>query len=159
MAVANQIRKDPSKIGTSNYILDSLNLVLHNMYIEFNGDFYLQTSGTAMDTSLASNYANLFMDKFKTKDFANYPLKPFIWKRFVDDIFMVWTHGIDQLNKFVDYINDIHPTIKYTDEYSQSEVNFLDTTVKIQTKMPVYHLIQQTNRHSSLATLHFCTPT
>ena len=130
-AVADQLRKDPTKKGISSYILDLLKLVLHNMYFEFNGDHYLQIGGTAMGTALVPNYANIFMDKFETRALENYPLKPILWKRFIDDIFMVWTHGEEQLNKFVQYLNNIHPTIKFTHECSKEEINFLDTTVKI----------------------------
>ena len=101
------------------------------MYFEFNGDHYLQVGGTAMGTALAPNYANIFMDKFETRALENYPLKPLLWKRFIDDIFMVWTHGGEQLNKFVQYLNNIHPTIKFTYECSKEEIDFLDTTVKI----------------------------
>ena len=50
---------------------------------------------------------------------------------------MVWTHGEEQLNKFVEYLNGIHQTIKFTHEISQEEINFLDTTVKI---LPNIHL-------------------
>ena len=39
LAVADKLRNDPSKTGITNYILDLLKLVLHNMYLEFNGDF------------------------------------------------------------------------------------------------------------------------
>ena len=53
-----------------------------------------------MGTALAPNYANIFMDKFETKALENYSLKPLLWKRFIDDIFMVWSHGEDQLNHF-----------------------------------------------------------
>ena len=84
-----------------------------------------------MGTALAPNYTNIFMDKFETKALENYPLKPLLWKRFIDDIFMVWTHGEEQLNKFVNYLNGIYPTIEYTHEVSQEEINFLDTTVRI----------------------------
>ena len=105
---------DPTKQGISTYILELLKLVLHSMYFEFNGDFYLQVGGTAMDMALAPNYANLFMDKFRTKTLEQYPLKPLIWKRFIDDIFMIWTHGEQELHKFVEYLNSIHPTIKFT---------------------------------------------
>ena len=84
-----------------------------------------------MGTSLAPTYGNLSMDKFETKALAHYPLKPLIWKRFIDDIFMVWPHGEDQLNKFDDYLNGIHNTVKFTHEASKYEVNFLDTTVRI----------------------------
>ena len=55
-----------------------------------NGDHYLQT-GTAMGTSVAPNYANLFMDRFETKGLEGFPLKRLTWKRFIDDIFMVLT--------------------------------------------------------------------
>ena len=67
IAFADKLRSDPNKIEISNYILDLLKLVLHNMYFQFNGDHYLQIGGTAMGTALAPNYANLFMDKFETK--------------------------------------------------------------------------------------------
>ena len=152
-AVADQHRKDPTKMGISNYILDLLKLVLHNMYFEFNGDYYLQTGGTAMGTSLAPNYANLFMDKFETTALANYPLKPLIWKRFINDIFMVWTHGENQLHKFVEYLNGIHQTIKFIHEASRHHS-------KNPTKQTfIHHTIHQTNRHPSIPTIQLCTPT
>ena len=53
-----------------------------------------------MGTATAPNYANLFMD---TKALANWPLKPMIWMRFIDDIFMIWTHGEDKLDEFITY--------------------------------------------------------
>ena len=51
-----------------------------------------------MGTAAAPNYANLFMDRFETKALSNWPLKPLIWLRFIDEIFMIWTHGEDNLN-------------------------------------------------------------
>ena len=107
------------------------------MYFEFNGDFYLQVGVTAMGMALAPNYANLFMDKFETKALEQYPLKPLIWKRFIDVIVMIWIHGEHELQKFVEYLN-IHPTIKFTHEFSKTDVNFLDTTVKINSDRHLY---------------------
>ena len=57
----------PTKGPIATYILDLLNLILHNMYFEFNDEFFLQIGGTAMGTELAPNYANLFMDMFENK--------------------------------------------------------------------------------------------
>ena len=130
LAVAAKLRQDPSKGPIANFILDLLKLVLHSMNFTFNGDHYLQTGGTAMGTSLAPNYANLFMDRFETKALDGYPLKPLTWKRFIDDIFMIWTHGEDSLNKFIEYLNSLHETIKFTHEMSYTQIDFLDTTVK-----------------------------
>ena len=121
----------------NQHILDLLKLVLHNMYFVFKGDFYLQVEGTAMGTALAPNYANLFMDKFETKA-LEYPLKPLIWKGFIDDIFMIWTHGEQELQKFVEYLYGVHPTIKFTHKFSKTDVNFLDTTVKINQDRHLY---------------------
>ena len=86
-----------------------------------------------MGTALAPNYANLFMDRFETKALENWPLKQLLWIRFIDDIFCLWQHGTEQLNKFVKYLNEIHETIKFTHEVSDSHIAFLDTTVKIDT--------------------------
>ena len=130
LAVAEKLRSDPTKTPITNFILDLLKLVLHSMNFTFNGDHYLQTGGTAMGTSLAPNYANLFMDRFETKALAGYPLKPLTWKRFIDDIFLGWTHGEESLKKFIDYLNSLHDTIKFTHEMSYSQIDFLDTTVK-----------------------------
>ena len=84
-----------------------------------------------MSTALAPNSANLFTDKFKTKALEKYPLKLLILKRFIDDIFMILAHGEQGLQKFIEYLNNIHPTIKFTHEFSKTDVNILDTTVKI----------------------------
>ena len=83
-----------------------------------------------MGTSVAPNYANLFMDKFETKALAGFPLKPLTWKRFIDDIFMIWTHGEESLKNFIDYLNSLHDTIKFSHEMSYTHIDFLDTTVK-----------------------------
>ena len=44
------------------------------------------------------------------------PLK--IWKRFLDDCFGIWADSIEKLYQFLDDINKIHPTIKFTLEHS-----------------------------------------
>ena len=51
---------------------------------------------------------------------------------------MIWTHGKDELDKFINYLNNIHPQIKFTSEVSDTSVNFLDTTVKIDTDNIIY---------------------
>ena len=58
-------------------------------------------------------------------------LKPTLWLRFIDDVFMIWPHGRDELDNFIKYLNSIHEKIKFTSEVSENEINFLDTKVKI----------------------------
>ena len=56
-------------------------------------------------------------------------LKPYIWWRYIDDIFLIWEHGEESLKLFLEKINKIHPTIKFTADWSYSSVNFLDVKV------------------------------
>ena len=91
-----------------------------------------------MGIAVAPNYANLFMDRFETRALSNCPNKPLLWLRFIDDIFMIWTHGRDELQRFINYLNNIHPKIKFTSDISDTHVNFLDTTVRIDSDRFIY---------------------
>ena len=74
-----------------------------------------------MGTRPAVSYANLFMahriDKKITSLAAelqngNNPL--LCYKRFLDDIFTIYTGTLENLHKFLEELNNIHPTIKFT---------------------------------------------
>ena len=76
------------------------------------------------------------------------PHKPHMFKRYVDDIFGIWTEGEDKLLKFKRLANSIHNNIKVTMTASQNQVPFLDVLVinkkgDIQTK--IYE--KETDRH------------
>ena len=154
LAVAEHLRTDPDKQKIGPHLLKLLQLVLHSMSFSFNGDHYLQIGGTAMGTSVAPNYANLFMDRFETKALDNWSLKPLVWLRFIDDIFMIWTHGEDSLSNFIEYLNGIHPTIKFTHKVSTSSINFLDTTIKINSNRELYTTLYEKTTDTHLY-LHY----
>ena len=47
---------------------------------------------------------------------------------------MIWTHGEDHLKSFLGFLNSIHPSIKFTREYSNSlhqALLFLDVQVHL----------------------------
>ena len=54
-----------------------------------------------------------------------------IYLRFIDDIFMLWIGTLNELKDFEHTINQVHPSIKLTFEYSFKEINFLDTTIVV----------------------------
>lgn len=58
-------------------------------------------------------------------------LKPLVWHRYIDDVFFIWPHRKENLDDFLDFINNYHETIKFTAEVSEEEVTFLDTRVKL----------------------------
>ena len=56
-------------------------------------------------------------------------LQPFIWKRFIDNIFFVGTNGQKDLDNFVSNLNNCHDTIKFTLENSFTSINYLDIAI------------------------------
>ena len=47
----------------------------------------------------------------------------------MDDIFCLWTEVVDKLKEFFNYLNELHPSIKFTIGYSEKKINFLDVPV------------------------------
>ena len=75
-----------------------------------------------MGTKMAPSYVNLFMDKLEPKLQAQTPHHIQLWKRYIDDIFIIWTGSDEDLQQFMDKINAIHPTIKFTHECDDKEL-------------------------------------
>ena len=48
-----------------------------------------------------------------------------------DEIFFIWEHGEESLEKFLNKLNSFHPTIKFTAEYSKETINFLDVNIRL----------------------------
>ena len=106
-----------------------LKLVLSKNNFDFNEKHHLQTGGTAMGTRVAPSYANTFMGWFENTFVYTHNPALLVWKRFIDDIFIIWTHGQESLNDFVSHLNGCLPSIKFEAESSLVEVHFLDVTV------------------------------
>ena len=126
----------------NSYIIELLQVVLTNNFFDFNGKHYHHKSGTAMGTKLAPSYANLFMTKFEQAHVYTYHLQPTMWKRFIDDIFLIWPHDMETLLEFIQHLNTVHPKIKFTSAISPSEIAFLDLTIYHRDKT-VYKIIYQ----------------
>ena len=114
---------------TPDVLVKLIDIVLKNNVFEFNNKYYLQIQGTAMGTKMAPAYANLFMGKLEEK--LNELGKPHImlWKRFIDDIFVIWTRSAVEFTTYMNTINQLHHTIKLTYELSETELAFLDITL------------------------------
>ena len=106
--------------------------VLKNNFFEFNSKPKQQISGTTIGTKLAPSYACIFMDQVETEFLAKEFLKPWVWLRYIDDIFFVWNQGEESLQQFLEQLNEFHPSPRFTSEISAHQVNFLDVTVKLQ---------------------------
>ena len=128
-AVKQAFLDNPDPGRPDSQILELLKLSLENNDFEFNGEWYLQTWGTAMGKKFAPNYANLFMARWEEGALAKASKKPGFYKRFLDDIKIIWTHGRAEFDKFFQILQNHHDSISLKYEIHDSEINFLDTTV------------------------------
>ena len=106
-----------------------MRLILKENSFKFNDKHYLQTHGIVMGTKMAVAFAVIFMAHIEKQLLIASPQKPIFWKRFIDDIFSVWTLPVKEINNFVDFANSFHATIKFTHEMSSEKIVFLDTEV------------------------------
>ena len=105
--------------------------VLKNNYFEFNSNVKHQISGTAIGTKFAQPYACIYMDYMENQFLKNEQIQPWIWFRYVDDIFFIWTATGKGLDDFLEQLNNFHPHLKFTNEHSKEQINFLDVTTRV----------------------------
>ena len=122
-----------SKNIRTNCLLEALELCLTCNNSIFNNDNYLQIDDTAQEPHMSCPYADIAKADFD-KEALEYHLSPTMWKRFRDDVFVLWPHGRESLVSFLDYINTPDPTgkIKFTTEAAEpgNYLEFLDLKLK-----------------------------
>jgi hypothetical protein len=114
-------------------ILTIVDHILKNNYFSFEGQTYHQVTGTAMGTPMAPTVANLFMGLLESNILETSPVtvSQDCWKRFIDDILVLWRGTEEGLLQFTTFLNSIHPTIKFTMTSSHSQISFLDILLKL----------------------------
>ncbi len=113
-------------------LIDILNMCLKSTYFLYNNKFYQQSQGAAMGSPLSPIIANIFMESLEDNialQTAN--IKPSIWLCYVDDTFTLWPHNRQSLNMFLEHLNSLRPSIKFTMEVdSNHQLPFLDVMVE-----------------------------
>ena len=66
------------------------------------------------------------MGYFEERFLDSCELKPWVWRRFLDDVFMIWLHGGDELSNSLARLNSFHENIRFTWEIGLREIAFLD---------------------------------
>ena len=84
--------------------------VLKNIYFEFNESIKQQLSGTTIGTKFSPPNVCIFMDKLETNFLKTQTLRPLVWFRYISGVFFLWTHGEQNLKRFLDKRNNYDPT-------------------------------------------------
>ena len=141
-------RRQDQSVPTE-FIVSLLELLNKWNIFEFNGSLYQQLHGTAMGQTHAPDYADIFMatiDKLILEVAAShgegvFPIR--MMKRFLDDLFFIFTGSLEKLHGFLADINNIHENIKFTMTHTKPpgssgcscedavSIPFLDTSLQI----------------------------
>ena len=111
------------------HIISLLEFCLKTTYFQFQGRFYEQLHGAAMGSPISPIVANLYMEDFEIKAISSAVHPPSLWRRFVDDTFVVIESS--RKEEFLDHINNLDPHIQFTTEDAKPDgpLPFLDTLV------------------------------
>ena len=122
---ALSMRSEP--LAGKDGVMEMIKMVLENNVFDFGETNYSQKS--AIGSRLGKNFACTYMRKWY-EALLQSEIKPYFYKRFIDDGFGIWTGSIGELKQFTDHANSIHENIQVELRYDQIE--FLDTLVKIE---------------------------
>ncbi|CAN2389486.1 hypothetical protein PRIEUP_LOCUS5899, partial [Pristimantis euphronides] len=126
-AVKNFLRGDPlMPIRQQDFLLDLLRFVLTHNYFSFEDMIFLQTKGTAMGAKCAPSYANLFMGAFEEFFNINGRSNTVLYKRYIDDLLLIWRGSHDSLKSLVFELNQNNWGLEFTSTIHESNIVFLD---------------------------------
>ena len=111
------------------HIISLLEFCLRSTCFVFQGQYYEQIEGAAMGSPLSPIVANIFIEHYETKALETVPHPPSLWKRFVDDTFVIIEARYKE--EFFQHINSIDENIQFTAENTRVDgvMPFLDTLV------------------------------
>ena len=122
----------------TDFVVELLTLVLKSNIFEFNNELWIQILGTAMGTRVAPTFANIFMAKLEKlmQDSCPSHIRKhiFAWKRYIDDILIIFTGSYEEFDDLMRHLNSVHKTIKFEEpnhDRQENACNFLDIKVAI----------------------------
>ena len=130
-------------------IISLLEFCFNNTYFQFQGRFF-ELQGAAMGSPISPIVTNLYMEDFEIKAIITAEHPPRIWKRYVDDTFVVTEPA--KKAKFLKHINKMDPHIQFTTEDAKADgsIPFLDTLVMSQSDNSLLISVYRKPTHNDL---------
>ena len=109
-------------------IADLLEMYLKSTSFSFGGNFYEQKEGVVMGSLVSAVVANLYMEFFEDLALETTPIRPRLWKSYVDDTFCILSKGSTE--ELLHHLNSVRPTVKFTVEQEDGALPFLNTLLR-----------------------------
>ena len=121
--------------GVDMFDLSGIVAVRFAVYFQFHNVVYRQVRGLAMGNNLAPPLAIIFMSQLECCAMESFPVKPKLYRRYIDDSILLWQHEMSSLMKFVSHLSSQHSAIEFTVQHSRpgvtSAVPYLDLSISV----------------------------
>ena len=101
-ALRKRLDNRMEKYISSDTLCNVAEVVIKNNILKFVKKRLKQKRGTAIGMKFESPYSILFMAKLEEEILRKAEFKPYLWWRYIDDIFFLWEHGEEKLKSFID---------------------------------------------------------
>lgn len=112
------------------FLLECLKYSLDHNYFWHENDFFKQICGIAMGAKYAPSVANLYMAEWEEEAvYKNRPQQLLLFKRFIDDIIVIWAGDKESLMDFGFNLNLNNKNINLSWEINDEKIQFLDLEI------------------------------
>ena len=106
-----------------------LELAVNDSYFTFNDIIYRQKDGVAIRSPLGPIFANIFMSTYEQTWLEEAPVKPLLYRRYVDDTFLIF-EATENIEDFVTFLNSQHPNFRFIyEEEIDGYLPFIEITI------------------------------
>lgn len=121
-------------IPSTQCLLELTKEVLTSNAFLYDNNFFLQISGVAMGSKMSPSFASLYVGLFEQESIYNAQENPYldhisVWRRYLDDIFFLWTGSEKLLEEFFSSVNSKNEHLKFTIASDKEKMNFLDILI------------------------------
>ena len=121
--------QQPNPDRPDRQLLDLLSTSLSSNDFVFEDQSWLQVKGVAMGKAFGAAFANIYLGEWETLALNRASHQPTLWKRYQDDILVIWDHGEEALESFLHHLNAQDPNIQVDLHFHADHLRFLDLEI------------------------------
>ena len=127
--------------------LTLLHLAVDDTYFTFDDKLYRQTDGMAMGSPLGPLFANIFLSHHEAQWLNDSPVKPSLYRRYVDDTLWLLPPNSD-IASLMNFMNSRHRNMKFTFETETNDsISFIGLSIK-------HNVLSMSNSHSYVTSVY-----